>query len=376
MKVCFIVGTLGRGGAEKQLMFMLRALQNVGAETRVLCLTKNEPYESDIRSMGIEVEYVGENQNRFIRALKIIRNIRNRPVDIVQSSHFYTNIYAALAGRILKIPSVGAIRSNLTGGFEFSGFLSRFQLRMPHFLMTNSDVSRRNAIEQGIAPERIEFVRNVVEIQSNTTEIPAGDQRDIVFLFVGRLSREKRADRFIRLALALVKEFPDLPMRFQIAGDGILRADLERQVRDSASPKDKIEFLGECSSMGEIYRNADILVLTSDFEGTPNAVLEAMAHGMPVIATNVGGVSGILNEQHGYLVEPNDERSMVKAAADLLQNPALRFRLGCEGLRFVNSNHSFDNLSSHLISIYKRLNGKIEFQQVLNQGTDQELSKR
>ena len=191
MKVCFIVGTLGRGGAEKQLVFMLRALRNAGIETRVLCLTENESYESDIRGMGIEVEYVGNNQNRFARVLEIVRNIRKRPVDIVQSSHFYTNIYAGLAGRALRIPSIGAIRSNLASELKLHGFLGRFQLSLPHFLIANSDLGRRNAIAQGIARQRIEFVRNVVEIESNTLKAASDEQRDLTFLFVGRLKNQR-----------------------------------------------------------------------------------------------------------------------------------------------------------------------------------------
>lgn len=375
MKVCFIVGTLGRGGAEKQLVFMLRALRNAGIETRVLCLTKDESYEADIRGMGIEVEYVGKNQNRFARVLEIVRNIRKRPVDIVQSSHFYTNIYAGLAGRALRIPSIGAIRSNLASELKLHGFLGRFQLSLPRFLIANSDLGRRNAIAQGIAEQGIELVRNVVEIESNTLNAASDEQRDLTFLFVGRLTGEKRADRFVRLAAALIKKFPAFPMRFRIAGDGPLREEIEQQ-EACDSLGQKLEFLGECPDMREIYLNADVLVLTSDYEGSPNVILEAMAHGLPVIATNVGGVSEILNEKCGYLVEPDDETSMVKAAGDLIHSPELRARLGAEGIRSIESRHSLESLSDHLISIYQRLNKRIENHPGVDHEAGQELLRR
>ena len=79
MKICFIVGTLGRGGAERQLLYMLRALKKCGIAARVLCLTKNESYEDEIKSIGINVEWIGSHKNRGLRLLSIINNLRKNP---------------------------------------------------------------------------------------------------------------------------------------------------------------------------------------------------------------------------------------------------------------------------------------------------------
>jgi glycosyltransferase involved in cell wall biosynthesis len=376
MKVCFIVGTLGRGGAEKQLVFMLRALKRAGTEAKVLCLTKGEPYEAEIKSLGVEVEYVGRAQNRLLRLGKIIGNLRKNPADIIQSSHFYTNIYAGLAGRALKTPAIGAIRSNLASELRINRSLGRFQLSLPHFLIANSDLARRGAIERGIAPEKIDFVRNVVEIEINESEISLKPKPAITFLFVGRLGREKRPDRFVRLAAALVEKFPAYPLRFQIAGDGALRAETERQAQSCAHLSGKIEFLGECARMSEIYRAADALVLTSDYEGTPNVVLEAMAHALPVIATKVGGTPEILSEKCGMLVEPDDEAGLVKAASALVESAELRFRLGTEGSKYIKKNHSLERLTNHLSEIYAGLTNGAEGGFGLEQTLAQKISSR
>lgn len=376
MKVCFIVGTLGRGGAEKQLVFMLRALQSANIEARVLCLTSSESYEAEIKSLGVEVEYIGARQNRFLRLWKIIQNLRKRPADVIQSSHFYTNIYAALAGKILKTPSIGAIRSNLQSELALHKSMGKLQVFLPSFLIANSDLARRSAIARGISANKIEFVRNVVEIELNESEIYLKQKENITFLFVGRLGKEKRPDRFVRLAAALVEKFPALPLRFQIAGDGILRKELEEQVKNNSLLKNNFDFLGECAKMDKIYRQADALVLTSDYEGTPNVILEAMAYALPVIATKVGGTPEILNKNCGFLVEPNDELSLVKAASTLIENPELRFTLGFEGSQYIKNNHSLDNLTNHLTDIYAKLINLVERDSNLNQTLAQKISSR
>lgn len=379
MKVCFITGTLGRGGAEKQLVFMLRALQGAGLETRVLCLTKGESYEAEIKALGIEVEYVGESPTRLKRLWKIIANLRNGRADIIQSSHFYTNIYAGLAGKALRLPSIGAIRSNLASELKINKSLGRFQLKLPRFLIANSDLARRSAIERGIKPGRIEFVRNVVEAGLTESEISLKSKKskpNLTFLFVGRLGKEKRPDRFIRLAAALSEKFPAAPLRFQIAGDGALRKESEEAARNQPALAGKIEFLGEIRQMSEIYGRADALVLTSDYEGTPNVVLEAMAHALPVIATRVGGTPEILSEKCGILVEPEDETGLLKAASALVESPEERFRLGFEGFKYIQNNHSLENLTEHLTRIYAGLANRAEDEFNLETPMAQKISSR
>ncbi len=353
MKVCFLVGTLGRGGAEKQLVYMLRALRQNDIAARVLCLTRGESYESEIRDLGVEVEWVGKRKNQAARLLDIIANLRNAPADIVQSSHFYTNIYAGIAGKLLQIPSIGAIRSDLTYELAAHKITGRWQLSLPRFLITNSETARRAAIEQGSAPHSVEVVRNVVEIAACAKScVP---HQPLKILFVGRLDRNKRPDRFVRLASILTTRFPKLALQFQIAGDGELKTELENQACDLNLSQDKLKFLGVCRNMGEIYRQADILISTSEREGSPNAVLEAMAYGLPVAATNVSGTAEILNEKRGLLAAPDDENELVNHAAELILNSETRRRFGQAGQRYARQYHSLDSLRRNLSGIYERL---------------------
>ena len=138
MKVGFLAGTLGRGGAEKQLTLMLQALHGEGIETRVLCLTKGEAYENEIRDLGIDVDWIGGSENRLIRLANLISNLRRSPVDVIQSVHFYTNIYVGIAGRVLRTPNLGAIRNDLLSEIAANGNFGKWQLKLPQRLFANS----------------------------------------------------------------------------------------------------------------------------------------------------------------------------------------------------------------------------------------------
>lgn len=358
MKICFIVGTLARGGAEKQLVYMLRALQSTGIAAEILCLTKGEPYEDEIRNVGFKVRYVGTSKNRLSRFWKIIRALRESRPDIIQSSHFYTNLYAGVAGRLLDIPSIGAIRSDLVYEIESHRFTGNWQVSLPDVLITNSEVARRRLHERRVDPSKIEFVRNVVEAGSNSAN--GRSHASLKILFAGRLDKNKRPERFVRLASILIEQFPHLALQFQIAGNGEMREELEKIAELLGLTPDKLMFLGDCTRMNDVYARVDILVSTSDREGTPNVALEAMAHGIPVVATSVGGTNEILDNTRGVLVEPGDESGLVKAVTNLILNDELRLRLGAAGRRYVCESHSLESLKKHLVSIYERLSKRID----------------
>lgn len=355
MKVCFIVGTLGRGGAERQLVYMLKALQMSGHDARVLSLTQGEANQNKIEELGIEVEWLGRRPNKAVRLSKIIANLRRRTPDIIQSSHFYTNLYAAFAGRALRVPDIGAIRNDLVSEIEANGVYGWWQVRSPRHLIVNSERARSRAIDAGIDESKIDLIKNVVEIENVPAKPAASDKRRLNILFAGRLVRQKRPDLFVEMARTVLEQFTDRTLNFEIAGDGPLRTLLERQVREIGIRDGVISFLGEESDMDSAYRRADILVLTSDHEGTPNVALEAMAHGLPIVATRAGGIEEILNEERGMLVELGDIRGLSAAVAALINQPELRITLGSNGRKYVADNHSLAYLQNRLVGVYGTL---------------------
>src|SRR5689334_14904484 len=100
ISVCFLAGTLGRGGAERQLVYMMRSLKADGRVTmRVLSLTRGEAYESDIRELGIPVTWVGRSASKAVRVAEIVRELRKHPADIVQCAQLFVNLYAVAGAR-------------------------------------------------------------------------------------------------------------------------------------------------------------------------------------------------------------------------------------------------------------------------------------
>lgn len=354
LKVCFLAGTLGAGGAERQLVYSLRALRGAGVSARVLCLTRGEHFEREILDLGVGVEHVGASGSRPRRLAAIVRALRRERCDILQAGHFYTNLYVAAASRILGLRGIGAIRGDLSMDLAENGVMGQAHLRAPSHLIANSATARDRAIARGIRPDKIDLIKNAVDVELFRRARAAGEGSHLNILFVGRLTPEKRPDRFLRVVSEVIKRHPRQPIRAKVAGNGPLRPRLMVLAQELGLGPDQLEFLGEQRRMDEVYGSADLLLLTSDSEGTPNVILEAMAHGIPVAATRVGGVADIVGEA-GLTVERDDEDGLTAAALRLTSDPGLRESMGRKGAGYVADFHSLGALRDGLIDVYMRV---------------------
>jgi len=355
LRIAFIAGTLGQGGAERQLFYMVKALTEHGACPQVLCLTRGEFWEDKIRSLKVPVVWVGQSPSRLIRLLRILQELKRQPVDIVQSQHFYTNLYAVAAARILGLREIGAIRNDGFSEVQENGrWLGRLSLQTPRIIAANSKQGIQNAVKLGVSPKRLFFLPNVVDTNYFLPKT-VRNSHQVRLLSVGRLTHQKRIDRFLNV-LAKVRSVAEVPISGIIVGEGPLRPALEQQARELGLLPDGVMFLGQVSDMRPIYWEADILVLTSDHEGTPNVVLEAMSSGLPAVATKVGGVPEVVqNGLTGYLTPPDDENSMVEALLRLAHQPSLRAEMGASGRAYVEQHHSLRQLPFWLKKLYEEV---------------------
>jgi len=354
LSVCFLAGTLGQGGAERQLFHVLRALRQSGATARVLCLERDEFWEERIRDLGVPVTWVGHSKSRLGRLLKIVAELWSDPSRVVQSQHFYTNSYVGVAARALRARSVGALRSN--GWMEaqdcgrIGGWLN---LQTPDVLAANSAAALRYALERGLPPSRLFLLPSVVD----TGELKPVQSRQagpLRLLAVGRLVRAKRFDRFIRSLVRLRSELKQ-EVTGIIVGAGPLKTELESQAAGQGLLASTLEFRGSAADIAPIYREADIFVMTSEYEGTPNVLLEAMASGLPVVATRVGGVPEVVQEgRNGLLVEAEDADGLLGALNRVIRDPELRLRLGKGARAYVEAHHSLECLPGTLERLYGR----------------------
>jgi glycosyltransferase involved in cell wall biosynthesis len=355
LRVCFLAGTLGQGGAERQLYYILKTLKECGAEVTLFSLTQGEHWERVIGDLGIPVIFVGGSRSRLTRLFAITRAARKFRPDILQSQHFYTNGYSAVAARILGAVAIGAVRGNGAADIQNCGsWLAKACFKLPHFLAANSRAAVQAMISLGCPEDKLHFLPNVIDLNRFHPGSNRGS-RQLTILGVGRLGPEKRFDRFLRV-LVLLKKSCNIPFRAIIAGDGLLRRELEEMSHSVGLGPHILEFCGSVAEVETLYRKANLLLLTSDHEGTPNVVMEAMASGLPVVSTAVGGVSDLVRHGvTGFLSEPGDDQALADGLGTLLTDEALRLEMSRCGRAFIEKQHALDSLPRQLEGLYRQV---------------------
>ena len=355
LRVAIIAGTLGQGGAERQLYYMLRALRGAGCDVRVLSLTRGEVWEERIRALGVPVVWVGQSSGRLARLRQIIAELRRERPHIVQSAHFFTNPYVAVAARAVGAREIGAIRSNAFSESRVHGrLIGLLGLRLPRTLAVNSLVGQRNAVALGVPENRLYYLPNVLDTTHFT---PAANEKHDAFqlVAVGRLGPEKRFDRFLQVVSRLRASGP---VSATLVGDGPLRGDLESLAAE-LKLNDVLEFVGAVADPLPHLRRADAAFLCSTYEGTPNVLLEAQACGLPVITTDVGGVADIVRDSEtGFLVSSAGEEEQIlsglTAAAQLLRDePSRRLTMSLAARRFIEERFNSSLLTEYMSALYK-----------------------
>jgi glycosyltransferase involved in cell wall biosynthesis len=356
LRVALVAGTLGRGGAEKQLAYMAGALAEAGADVRVYALTSGEHYHQALSASGIAVTHVGQVGSPAVRAMVLAGALARFRPQVVQAGHFYVNLHTVIAGRLSGAAPIGSIRSDLGAEFARNGAWGRRLLSSPPDIITNSWCARRAAEAAGRDPATVHVVPNVLdlgEFDRAAATPAAGLSGGPVAMAVGSLRPVKRIDRFLR-ALALARR--RTPVTGVVVGDGPERGRLERLAAELGLGDGGVRFLGERSDVPALLAAAGFLVLTSDHEGVPNVVLEAMAAGRPVIATACGDVDRLVVEgTTGYLVPFDDTAALAERMERLAASPALRHRMGGAGREAVEGSCSCGALADRLLATYQAI---------------------
>src|SRR5260221_771654 len=353
LKLCFLAGTLEHGGAERQLFYILQALCQAGNTPRLLSLDRGEFWEKMIKDLGVSITWVGDQPSRLKRLLRVVKEVRKDPPDVLQSQHFFANTYAGVAARLFHASGIGAMRNNgLTEVIE-SGFLGGWlNLHCPGTIAANSQIAIKYAAARGVPASRLYFLPNVVDTERFQPP-SALSQNPFTLIAVGRLVKQKRLDRFVTILGRLRMDY-GLKVRGLIVGPGCqnedLRPELENQARRLGLFPGIVEFRGGVSDTRSLYREAAVCVLTSEYEGSPNVLLEAMASGLPVVATNVGGVPEIVRHgKTGFLVPQDSINELADTTCEMIQNPNLRGQIGTQARAYVEETHSIHPLSVHLV---------------------------
>lgn len=324
--VFFVVGTLGMGGAEKQLFYQVSELRRQGVKVSAAVLKKSEFWEGRMKSAGCQIIHV-KSKGRFGRLFEIASSVKKKSPCIVQSSHFYTNLYAWFAGSYTGIPSIGAVRTNVyceVGSHPWP--LGRLSLVAPTWIFANSEEAVQNCILLGRRGDRIRLLENAIDTDEYSPSAQRGRCDLLRILWVGRMVDSKRPVMFVRLTKRLVED--GHRVRAIMLGDGPLRRETAAFVKESGV-EGVVEIVGAVEDTRPFLRESDLFVLTSEHEGMPNVVLEAMACGVPIATSPVGGVKRLLGEFSSLCIaEDFGEQALYEVVKRLLEEEDRREALG------------------------------------------------
>ena len=313
LRVLAITGNAIVGGMESAV---LRLAENLPA--RSFRLTALCPFESAFtaalrrRDVAVHVAPISETL-RWHAVQFAAQLVRERDIDVVHTHMPAAHAIGALAARITRTPILATIHAMHLSMRD----LEVHRLARTHLCVV-SEAARAHALSVGVDPAHLAMIRNGVDGKRFTPREMYTRDGDAVVGYVGRLSPEKNPALFLKTAALVLARLPRT--RFVVIGDGPLRGELEA-LAVRLRIRHAVAFEGECDDMPACYRGLDMLLLTSWHEGTPLAVLEAMACGLPVVATDVGGVAEIVvSGATGWLAAPDDDAALAERTITLLQS--------------------------------------------------------
>ena len=361
-RIRHIIPTLDRGGAEKQLALLAAGLPRDEFDVHVCALTRGGPLESDLRAAGIPVTVIGKRWKFDPRAYgQLERFIRQLQPRLVQTWLFAANSYGRMAARRAGVPCIVASERCVDRWKVWHELaIDRWLARNTARLVVNSTGVSDFYTEHGLPTEKFVVIPNGVEPPppSNLTReallaelgLPAGSR---LIGAVGRLWPQKRVKDLI-WASDLLKVIRD-DVHVLIIGDGPQRQRLERY-REVVRITDRVHFLGARNDVPRLMPHFDLLWLASSFEGLPNSILEAMAAGVPVVASDIPGNRDlVVPGETGYLVPVGDRAALATRANELLDNPERARAMGEAGRRRALDEFSVPRMIERFVKLYREL---------------------
>lgn len=352
-RLLYLVGQLGLGGLERQLLYLLKSMDRSKYKPVVAVWGNphNDHYAPIIRALNIPVVALGTKPTPLAK-LQALRNLVSdlRP-EVIHSYTFYTNIAAWYAAQGTAAISVGSVRSTYTLDRRGAGkVLGRLCGRWPTGQIYNSFNAERDARQYNtiFKPHRIYVVTNGIDLDRFSAK-PHPEQGYI--LAVGRIFEQKRWDRLIRAVAYLSRKGLELEVRH--VGSGPQRQELEA-LASNLHVKHQFRFLGARQDIPDLFAGAAFLVHTAENEGCPNVIMEAMACGRAVVATDAGDAPYLIDDgKTGFVVPKEDGAALADRIATLLNDRELCRRMGDIGRTKAEQIFGLDRLRSEIFAVYQ-----------------------
>lgn len=353
-RILYVVGQLGLGGLERQLSYLLRAMDRSRYLPAVVVwnFSQNDAYVSRIQELNVPFYNISTQSSKVTKLREFRRLARQLSPEVVHSYSFYTNFaawYAALGSDAIPI---GSIRRDFVTERPAAGrILGSLSAYLPPSHICNSHAAK-NTIESSsfvLRSAPLALVRNRLDIHQFVPK-PLPQQR-VTLLAVGSLYQEKRWDRLLNCIAALASRGLEFTVRH--AGEGPLKTSLQDQAKHLGIDH-LVEFMGLQNDIFPLFRDSTFLVHTADAEGSPNVVMEAMACGRAVVATDAGDVPYLVDDGiTGFVVDRGDSVALVDRMARLITEPDLCNRMGQAGRRKAEREFGLDRLVSETLDAYR-----------------------
>jgi glycosyltransferase involved in cell wall biosynthesis len=386
IKIAYILTPVEFGGSEKVNLTFLKNVDRERFDVHPVLLVR--PWEKDNLFVNQieEAEYSvcripvalkprseGRDYFRVARCiLHLYRILSGKSFDLVHTHGYFADIIGTPACRLLRIPHVSTCHGFISNdrNLRIYNRLDRFSLRFSERIITVSAEIKNDLVRNGIEEARVVVIRNAVqnsygekEITDHRTEkrqlLSIGPD-DFVIGYVGRLSEEKGVHDLVEAASILKEKFEAFKMI--IIGDGQKREELEGLSRRKGLEKEII-FTGFQSDVEKWLPALDVFVLPSLTEGTPMALLEAMAVGVPAIATSVGGVPKVIEDGvNGFLINPADSEALADKIMTLIHNSSLSKKIVENAIDIIEKEYNVHEWCRKIETQYDSLlnNGKAQ----------------
>ncbi len=328
VNVCFVIDRLCRAGTETQLLALIRHLDRSRVRPTLCLLNGNDSESQALLPADCPTIDLGLTKLFSFRtasaASRLARFWREHRIDVVQSYLIDSTYFAVPLARLFGIRSVVRVRNNI--GYFLTPFhrrLGRVVGRLAHVTLSNSPDGVRALVEsEGLTVRRVRLMENGVDLDRFPVGPEPMSRGTIRVGAVANLRPVKNIEGLIRAA----ERLPGI--QFDVAGAGEQRMALENQIR-TANLSVRFRLLGPIADVPSFLANVDIAVLCSHSESMSNSLLEYMAVGRAIVATDVGANAAIARpERDALIVPPGDDAALADAIRQLATEPDLAQRLG------------------------------------------------
>jgi glycosyltransferase involved in cell wall biosynthesis len=357
--VLLLGDTLNLGGTEGQFAEVACGLDRSRWDLHVACVRAEGPLRARLEGVGLQPWSLGPSSFKSpelaVAIVRLAAYLRRHAVRLVHCFDFYSNVVGVPAARLARTPAVVASQRDM-GDLRSRGQQSIHSTALglaTHILVNSEAIAVRLACTRVARQKRLGVVPNGVDLaRFAPAAAPPNSGEVTTVATLANLRPEKGVVQLVEAAAIVTRRAPRT--RFVIWGDGPLRTDLEARIR-TLGLTGRVEMRGATRAPTQALKECQIFVLASLSEACSNVVLEAMATGLPVVGTRVGGTPGLVDDHRtGLLVAPGNAPALAEAILRLIEAPAIATEMGGRGRARALAEFGMDRMLERIDSFYCR----------------------